>query len=64
MRFLVNAKVENYLQSVSELLENYEALVCNMSMKIHFLVSRSYFFPKNLDAVSDEHGEHFAKECQ
>ena len=32
---------------------------CNMSIKIHFLDSHLDFFPANLGAVSDEHGERF-----
>ncbi|UYV77433.1 hypothetical protein LAZ67_15001016 [Cordylochernes scorpioides] len=35
------------------------ALGCNMSLKIHFLHSHLDFFPDNLGAVSDEHGERF-----
>ena len=30
-----------------------------MSLKIHFLLSHLNFFPQNLAAVSDEHGERF-----
>jgi hypothetical protein len=30
-----------------------------MSLKIHFLYSHLDFFPDNLGAVSDEHGERF-----
>lgn len=30
-----------------------------MSLKIHFLHSHLEFFPENLGAVSDEHGERF-----
>jgi hypothetical protein len=30
-----------------------------MSLKVHFLDSHSDFFPENLGAVSDEHGERF-----
>ena len=33
-----------------------------MSLKIHFLHSHLHFFPKNLGAVSDEHGERFHQE--
>jgi len=32
---------------------------CNMSLKIHFLDSHLDFFPDNLGAVTDEHGERF-----
>jgi hypothetical protein len=31
----------------------------NMSLKVHFLGSHLDFFPENLGAVSDEHGERF-----
>jgi hypothetical protein len=30
-----------------------------MSLKVHFLGSHLDFFPENLGAVSDEHGERF-----
>lgn len=33
-----------------------------MSLKIHFLDSHLNFFPENLGAVSDEHGERFHQE--
>ncbi len=57
--FLGNEKVEHYAEIVEELLSSYEALGCNMSLKIHFLHSHLDFFPDNLGAVSDEHGERF-----
>ena len=33
-----------------------------MSLKIHFLHSHLNFFPSNLGAVSDEHGERFPQD--
>ncbi|UYV82502.1 hypothetical protein LAZ67_21002579 [Cordylochernes scorpioides] len=57
--FLGSVKVENYRDIVNDLLLSYKALGCNMSLKIHFLHSHLYFFPDNLGAVSDEHGERF-----
>ncbi|UYV69584.1 hypothetical protein LAZ67_6004025 [Cordylochernes scorpioides] len=48
---------ENFLGSV-------KALGCNMSLKIHFLHSHLDFFPDNLGAVSDEHGERFHQDYQ
>ncbi|UYV74872.1 hypothetical protein LAZ67_12001574 [Cordylochernes scorpioides] len=57
--FLGNVKVENYRDIVNDLLLSYKALGCNMSLKIHFLQSHLDFFPDNLGAVSDEHGERF-----
>ncbi|UYV82675.1 hypothetical protein LAZ67_22000511 [Cordylochernes scorpioides] len=57
--FLGSVKVENYRDIVNDLLLSYKALGCNMSLKIHFLHSHLDFFPDNLGAVSDEHGERF-----
>ncbi|KYM94050.1 hypothetical protein ALC62_15341, partial [Cyphomyrmex costatus] len=57
--FLGNHKAENYEELISELLKAYKSLGCNMSLKIHFLHSHLDFFPQNLGAVSDEHGERF-----
>ena len=34
-------------------------MVCQMSLKMYFLHSHLNFFPPNLGAVSDEHGERF-----
>lgn len=57
--FLGNHKASNYKDLIGELLSTYQALGCNMSLKIHFLHSHLDFFPENLGAVSDEHGERF-----
>lgn len=58
-QFLGNNKSDNYRDLVNQLLKAYEHLGCNMSLKIHFLHSHLDFFPENLGAVSDEHGERF-----
>lgn len=57
--FLGNVRAENYKNIVSELLTAYKEMGCRMSLKIHFLDSHLDFFPENLGAVSDEHGERF-----
>jgi hypothetical protein len=57
--FLGNNKVGNYPEIVEILLQSHEAMGCNMSLKIHFFYSHLDFFPQNLGAVSDEHGELF-----
>lgn len=57
--FFGNRKAENYVEIVNNLLASYKAMGCNMSLKIHFLDSHLDFFPENLGAVSDEHGERF-----
>ena len=61
-KFLGNYRAENYEVLVRELLQNYKELGCRMSLKIHFLHSHLDFFPSNLGAVSDEHGERFHQE--
>jgi hypothetical protein len=57
--FLGNNKAENFRYIVEEMLQSYKDMGCNMSLKIHFLDSHLDFFPDNLGAVSDEHGERF-----
>jgi hypothetical protein len=56
---LGNHKAENYHEIVSDLLAANKAKGCNMSLKVHFLDSHLDFFPENLGAVSDEHGQRF-----
>jgi len=57
--FLGNRKAPNYCEIVGELLQSYQDMGCNMSLKIHFLDFHLDFFPENLGAVSDEHRERF-----
>jgi len=47
------------VELVNNLLQSYQKLDCNMSLKIRFLHSHLDFFPENYGAVSDEHGELF-----
>jgi len=58
---LGNRRAQNYDELVNNLLQSYQKLCCNMSLKIHFLHSHLEFFPENFGAVSDEHGEHSIK---
>jgi hypothetical protein len=55
---LGKVKTANFRQLVEDLLNSYEKLWCNMSLKMHFLHSRLDFFPPKC-AVSDEDGERF-----
>jgi hypothetical protein len=57
--FLGNNKADNYQEIVERLLQSYEAMGCNMSLKIHFLHSHLDFLTQNLGAASDGHGQHF-----
>jgi hypothetical protein len=60
--FLGNKKADNYVELVADMLEAYRKMGCRMSLKMHFLHSHLSFFPPNLGAVSDEHGERFHQE--
>jgi hypothetical protein len=55
--FLGNHKAETYREFVSEMLKCFQVMKYNMSLKLHFLDYHPDLFPKNLGAVSDEHGE-------
>lgn len=57
--FLGNHKSPNYQDLVKNFLESFQAIGSNMSIKIHYLDSHLDFFPENLGAMSDEHGELF-----
>jgi hypothetical protein len=43
--FLGNIRAENYEDLVNNLLQRYQELGCNMSLKIHSLHSHLDFFP-------------------
>lgn len=60
--FLGNHRAENYVELVQDMMEAYKKMGCRMSLKMHFLHSHLSFFPSNLGAVSDEHGERFHQE--
>jgi len=56
---LGNRRAQNYEELVNNLLQSYQKLGCNMSLKTYFLHSHLDFFPENCGTVSDEHGENF-----
>ena len=60
--FLGNTRVPDYQACIEKLLKSYEDMGCRMSLNIHFLHSHLNFFPPNLGAMSDEHGERFHQE--
>ena len=41
------------------MLKAFQAQGCNMNLKVHFLHSHVNYFPENLGACSEEHGEKF-----
>ena len=57
--FLGNRKSPDYENIVSDVLNNFHRLCCNMSIKLHYLHSNIDFFPENLSALSEEQGERF-----
>lgn len=46
------------------MLQNFQRLGCNMSLKVHFLFSHLNYFPENLGAVSEEQGERFHQDIK
>jgi hypothetical protein len=46
------------------MLEKFKVLGCLMRLKIHFLNSRSDFFPEKIGAVSEEQGERFHQDIK
>jgi len=62
--FLGNKKSENYKEIVAKMVENFQALGCNMNLKLHFLDSHIDYFPMNLGAYSEEQGERFHQDIK
>jgi hypothetical protein len=56
---LGNRRAENYEEIVNNLLQSYQKLGCNMSLKIYLLHSHLDFFSENCGALNDDHGELF-----
>jgi len=57
--FLGNNKDGDYLHMVEEMVEKFHNLGARMSVKMHFLHAHIDYFPENLGAFSEEHGERF-----
>src|SRR5258705_1856737 len=57
--FLGNRRSTDYKRVVDQMLHAYNALGCNMSLKVHFMHSHLDYFPQNCGDLSDEHGERF-----
>ena len=64
MKFQGNKKDPNFKSIVETMLQKYQNLGCNMSLKVHFLNSHLDYFPENLGAVSEEMGERFHQDIQ
>lgn len=57
--FLGNKRAENYKEIIAEMMSAFRDMKVDMSLEIHFLHDHLEFFPENLGAYSDEHGERF-----
>jgi hypothetical protein len=62
--FLGNYKSDNYDYLVNNLIIRLGEMGCHMSIKLHYLFSHLDFFPPNLGAVSEEHGERFHQDIK
>jgi len=51
--------VENNSEIMQEIISTYSAVVCNMSLKLHFLHQHVDFFPENMGTISNENGDRF-----
>lgn len=58
-KFLGNNKSHDYEKVVQQMVTNFQALGCRMSIKMHFLDSHVDYFPANLGTYSEEQGERF-----
>lgn len=63
-KFLGNTKADNYVELVNNMLENFQRLGCNMSIKMHYLHSHLDHFPHNLGDLSEEQGERFHQDIK
>ena len=52
-QFFGNTKSRNHKHLIDNMLQNFQ----EMKVKIHMMHSHLDFFPENMGAVSDEHGE-------
>jgi len=62
--FLGNHKHPDYRNIIAHLLNSYQKLRCNMSIKLNFLDSHLDSFPDNLGDYGDEQGERFHQDIK
>ena len=61
---LGNIKAENYRPLVGNLLQAFQMIGCNISVKVHFLHSHVDYFPDNLGAVSEGQEKRFHQDIK
>ena len=62
--FLGNYMDQNYKNIVENMLQKFQKLGCNMSVKVHFLHCHLDLFPENFGCVSEEQGERFHQDIK
>lgn len=63
--FLGNTKSPNFKTLVTNMLQAFRKLGCNMSLKVHFLYNHLDYFPKvNLGSISEEQRERFHQDIK
>uniref|UniRef100_A0A6P7FX03 Uncharacterized protein LOC114335021 n=1 Tax=Diabrotica virgifera virgifera TaxID=50390 RepID=A0A6P7FX03_DIAVI len=62
--FLGNHKSENYAELVNRLLNDFQSLGWNMSIKVNYLHRHLDRFAENLDDTSEEQGERLHQEIK
>lgn len=62
--FLGNNKSSDFSQHVDQLMDHFQKLGCNMSIKLHFLRNHLDYFPANLGDLSEEQGERFHQDLR
>jgi hypothetical protein len=63
-KFLVNTNDPNCTNAVNKVVDAFNDLGCNMSLKLHILHSHRDYFPENLGSLSEEQGERFHKDVK
>lgn len=52
-----DSRPEDYKERIGDLIATFQAMGCNMSLKLHFLADHLEEFPVFLSAFSEQHGE-------
>ena len=61
---LGNNKARNYAELVTNMLNAFRNLGCNMNIKVHYLFTHMGRFPVHLGSMSDEQGEKFHQDMK
>lgn len=62
--FLGKTRIPNYRLFIEDLMEAFNLIGANMSLKVHFLHHHLDIFERQVPAESDEQGERFHQTCK